>query len=883
MDPPELRFSALDRGSLDERVDSLATWMSDIEARVRATELATGDEKAAKELRKAIEALAKHDPKLEKRITDHMAVLADRFETLASTVSHTAAAQAARDGEIAALRRELENSVKRIEELGGDTGRGVDAREIARLRSMIDAVAAQRPLRASDSRVDELGSRVRLLADRVDSMGATVGAAAATLGRREGDLAILRERLDTGASQIEGLTVELRRLHRDGDLLQQLDALNAALEVTNGGLAAREQDTAALRSRIDEAYARVGSVVTEMQRALGGLANQVAALETLPETTAAALEGRAADLGGRVDAVDRRLEAVSAEVEAGLRDLERREHDLASLHGELDAQRAHVDSVVGALRAELEALPDPRARDPELDARLDELAKTAAYVASRLEEVAADAASNVAASASRSTELEAALGKLSTRLESVERERDAAVDQVRRTDELWLEERDWVRRQLERLAAAQAEASEAGGGVEPELSELRTRLDEVEAARDAAASEILRMSHALDSERGTVQARVDALAAQVADAVALRGHDSAERMAEVSGRLAELERREAAAASDLARATVAWTSELEVLGARVDGMDVARGTEAESLMHALAARLDASERERAVAASELAGAAETWAVARASLSERIEDMTAKLARVESAAQSAAAAAAVAAARTPDDSVAELRAHIDGLRLKVASSENELAALASAPDAGVRLDELARRLEAVELTGTAETWAVERASLSERIEDVSAKLARVDSTAQGAAAAAVGTPDDSVAELRAHIDGLRLKVASSENELAALASAPDAGVRLDELARRLEAVERAAPIAILPDSDVLLTGDGRFRLELRALELRMEHAEAAARENREAVLTQLERLASRVELRLQRLESTQDGYTEHVETKAQIVPIRGGAD
>jgi chromosome segregation ATPase len=785
MDPPELGSTGIDHGSLDERLDSLATWMSDIEARVRATEFATGDERTAKELRKAIEMLSKHDPKLEKRITDHMAVLADRFETLASTVSHTAAALAAKDGEIAALRRELESAGKRIEELGGDTGRGVDAREIARLRSMIDAVAAQRPLRASDSRVDELGSRVRLLADRVDSMGATVGAAAATLGRREGDLAILRERLDAGASQIEGLTVELRRLHRDGDLLQQLDALNAALEATNGRLVAREKEAAALRSRIDEAYAQVGSVVTEMQRALGGLANQVAALETLPEATAAALEGRAAELGGKVDAVDQRLEAVSAQVEAGLRDMQRRDHDLASLHGELDAQRAHVDAVVGSLRTELEALPDPQARDPELDARLHELGKTAAHIASRLEEVAADAASNVAASASRETVLEEGLDKLSTRLDSVEQEHDAAAAELRRADKVLLEERDWVRRQLERLTDAQAEATEAAGGVQPELGELRTRLDEVEAARDAAASEIVRISHALDSERGTVQAQLGALAAQVADAVAKGGDDS-----EVSGRLAELERREAAAASHLARATAAWTSKLEVLGARVDGMDAARDPETESLVHALAARLDASERECAAAASELASAAETWAAERASLCERIQDVSAKLARVESAAQGAAAAAAVAAA---------------------------------------------------------------------------------------------GTPDDGVAELRACIDGLRMKVASSEKDLATLAGAGDAGVRLDELARRLEAVERAGAITILPDSDLPLAGDGRLRLELRSVELRMEHAEAAARENREAVLTQLERLASRVEWRLQRLENAQEGYIEPVETGAQIVPIRGGAD
>jgi chromosome segregation ATPase len=797
MEPPEPTFTGIDHGGLGDRVDSLATWLSDIEARVHATELATGDEKTAKELRKAVEALTKHDPKLEKRLTDHVAVLADRFETLASTVAQTAASLAAREGEIATLRRELHEAEKRLEALGGDTGRGVDAREIARLRSMIDAVAAQRPARASDSRVDELGSRVRLLADRVDSMGATVAAAAATLGRREGDLAILRERLDLGASQIEELTVELRRLHRDGDLLQQLDALNAALAVTNGGLEAREQDATALRSRIDEAYARVGSVVTEMQHALGGLANQVAALASLPETTAAALDGRAAELDDRVDAVDRRLAAVATEVEAGLRDLEGRDRDLASLHGELETQRAHVDSVVGALRAELDALPDPLARDPELDARLDDLAGTAASVVSRLEEVAAHAASNVADSASRATELEESLEKLSTRLDAVEQERDAAAAQLRRADEIWLEERDWVRRQLERLAAAHEAASESTEGLGPELGELRTRLDEMEAARHAAASEIVRMSQVLDSERSSVQAQLDALDARLADEKVGPDDDSVERIDEVSGRLAELERREAAVASELARATAVWASELEVLGRRLDGMDAvgSEASESGSLVEALAARLDASERERTAAASDLAGATETWAVERESLTQRIEGLSAKLARVESAAQSAAAAAAVAAAGTPGGG-------------------------------------------------------------------------------------------EGVAELRAHVDGLRLKVASNEKELAAIAAVGEAGTRLDELARRLEAVELAGPITIVPESDLPLAGDGRFRLELRAVELRMEHAEAAARENREAVLTQLERLASRVEWRLQRLETAQEGYSEPVETAeggAQIVPIRGGAD
>jgi hypothetical protein len=78
--------------------------------------------------------------------------------------------------------------------------------------------------------------------------------------------------------------------------------------------------------------------------------------------------------------------------------------------------------------------------------------------------------------------------------------------------------------------------------------------------------------------------------------------------------------------------------------------------------------------------------------------------------------------------------------------------------------------------------------------------------------------------------------------------------------LDELTRRLDAFGTGEPASTTAAAPIDDTADGRFRLELRALELRMEHAEAAARENREAVLVQLERLASRVEWRLQRLET-----------------------
>ena len=121
-------------------------------------------------------------------------------------------------------------------------------------------------MRTSDERVDELGGKIRLLGERVDSVTATVTAAAATLGRREADLAALRERLDHGSSRLDDVTAELRRLERDDTLAERLDTLQVAVVSASGALADREEEATALRARIDEAYSRVGSVVGELQR-----------------------------------------------------------------------------------------------------------------------------------------------------------------------------------------------------------------------------------------------------------------------------------------------------------------------------------------------------------------------------------------------------------------------------------------------------------------------------------------------------------------------------------------------------------------------------------------------------------------------------------------
>jgi hypothetical protein len=141
---------------------------------------------------------------------------------------------------------------------------------------------------------------------------------------------------------------------------------------------------------------------------------------------------------------------------------------------------------------------------------------------------------------------------------------------------------------------------------------------------------------------------------------------------------------------------------------------------------------------------------------------------------------------------------------------------------------------------------------------------------------GAPAASEGE----VERLRVAVEGLRMRLASSEQELAAVVGTRDTSARLNELTRRLESLERAPVVLAGTAGGGPLPGDGRFRLELRALELRMEHAEAAARENREAVLVQLERLAARIDWRFQRLEAEYDAaHPQAVGGGGQVVPIR----
>lgn len=235
-------------------------------------------------------------------------------------------------------------------------------------------------------------------------------------------------------------------------------------------------------------------------------------------------------------------------------------------------------------------------------------------------------------------------------------------------------------------------------------------------------------------------------------------------------------------------------------------------------------------------------------------------------------------------RSLDDRGAQLDAVAAELRRSFAALSAQVAGHDGGTSEGERATALEERVAGL---------GAEIGSLAMRVDAIAILLERAGSSSVAATSdltarldAVESKPDDvELDRIHAVVDGLRMRLAGYERELTAGAGSHDVVARIDELARRLDSLEQsggaAGSVAILP-----IAGEGRFRVELRALELRLEDAEEAARESREVVLTQLERLASRVEWRLQRLETPDRVAPPEQRAPARelgvVVPIRGEA-
>ncbi|MGI8885371.1 MAG: hypothetical protein ACR2G9_00415 [Gaiellaceae bacterium] len=402
---------------------ALATWVDEIADRVRATELANGDEKTAKELRRAVEMVAKHDPKVESRLTNRIDVVAGRLGTLASAVSTTSAELARRDGELAVLRREVEQGNARIRDLGGDLGRAASTADVERLDQAIASLSAVRPSHPTGDQTDRLAGKVDYLAERVDTLAKTVAATAAGLAGREGELATVRQRLDERARHFEQALAELRMTTGESALGGRLDALEATIETAAESLAQLEAELRAagaehassLNGRVDDLAARLDSVKSGLR---GSAAAELAAWQETAE------RGRA-EVATRLAAIERehcdsatelasKLETMAATVDA----LDARD-STEELECRLVERLRRIEQEGAAVAAEIARVSLSWASDLDtLRTRLEEVAEVA-----RDEQARQDPAA------------EQLLSELSTRLDSVMRERQVVAAQIAQASE----------------------------------------------------------------------------------------------------------------------------------------------------------------------------------------------------------------------------------------------------------------------------------------------------------------------------------------------------------------------------------------------------------------------------------------------------------------
>ena len=805
---------------LADRVDALAAWLQELDVRLRTAEVATGDEKTAKELRKAIQALAKHDPKLEDRVKDSVDVVNDRLAMLAETVATTSAALAAKDGEIVGLRRALEAGQARIDELATDLRSAPSPVGLDDLRKEIAALSA-RP-RGTTSQHDVDG-KIQAVGQRLDMLHETVATTAAGLASRDGELALLRRQVEEDVHRLADAVAELRiakdpvhvaelRLtvkeltaqataleQRSGQALGQvtanlqevsarLDSLSVAVERERStsaeelsqALAAsaeeREAGLAVLRSSLEQETGRLDSQVTRIEQALTEASSQLGRLEGLAERDAVeALEGRVQGFGEGLDALSGRLSTLSRALEESGQGADERagalSQALAELSQSVEQEKAGFARALSELRSELHSLAEAGPGE-ELEARLHDLSAQVQGIGQRLRELDALGSGARDEAAGMRAELQQGLGEVGDRLQAVERERAASSEEreALAAGSRLLEERvQGVSESLDALSARLASLSrtveETGQGYEAreqELGALRTEFDEETGRLDSHVARIEQVVAELTSKLSIVETSF--------------GPDPA-----IVTRLEVL-----AQAVEAQAAVVASAND----GVESGGQEIAD----------LRAKAAESEQRLESVAAGLRGAMDALAVQLDGLAERVERS--------------------GEGRQDEDT------RLDGLDARIV-------------EAGARVDALAAELrQAVGAmsgqAGVAE--ASERHDLLER---------RLDSLA---------------ADLEA-------RSASKETDL----MLGKILLRVDDLARRLDEVEQTGGTTTTPD--------------LGELEARMEQAETAARENRESVLVQLERLASRVEYRLDRLESEQPApagapVPEDEGSGARVVPLRG---
>jgi chromosome segregation ATPase len=531
--------------------------------------------------------------------------------------------------------------------------------------------------------------------------------------------------------------------------------------------------------------------------------------------------------------------------------------------------------------------------DPELETRFADLGREIEALTRRLSEVDSATSSGWGHASEAVASLERRLSEVTQRVDAAEHDRAGAAADVAHTEEEWSEQHASIveaSRALEervtRLSAAADDsaarlvslentvAATDAGVVERDLTlralserfetasarvdglvrNLQTALEtmpargsdpELDVRLDGLATEIHSLAVRFGEVESAAATQAAAVSADAATAAALLEH----RLAELAGRLETVERGSAAAAVEIARASTIWTDERASIR---DQLAALAGDE--PALAELGSRLDAMERSVGTATADVERASEAWAAERSSLEAKLDALAAAVSEIGSS----------SASETPEQDLTELERRFDSI-------------------------ERDRSKLAAEIAGATAFWSSGLGAIEARLDEVAAN-------GKEAPPARDPAVEEALADLARRLDAVEQSRHAGAEEVAHAPESWDAdrnslAASLAELSRRIDAVDTGRiELVHTPSSNEPGGGDGRFRVELRALELRMEHAEAAARENREAVLVQLERLASRIEWRLQSLETdpnADEGSASLPQAATaggpmgEVVPIRGG--
>ena len=730
--------------------------------------------------------------------------LADRVDTLASMVRETAGSLAANRGEVASLDRRVQQRI------GEDTERAATA--LASVRGELEALrgfVAEAPERSDTvaaAASDPLRETIAALADRIETLAEIVRSTSGRMVAEQSRISALAEALARGDERVEARFVEMQR------------GLQVVSEQATRSSAAATPTPTPVDPGLEQ----------RVERQVGALVERVDFLAG----TATATAGRLAAKDGELA----RLEERTAEM------------------------LAHTDGAVRSMRNDLETLKAQFEVDPMLQQRVDGFVDAVQALGDRVGTLSGIVGETAGRTSGREVEiaaLDSRLGDVGLRIDDVARELRREIGALAQAapegsapaaDSAGLEAQvEAFGAQLVRLELVVADAS---GAAEQVGVELREEIAALAAAVAREHVDVVEATRKWEARRSALEARMDDLAA-FATSTAERGADEMGRaLHTLAERLERLEHDRLAVASDATYVESAWAQERAALEVRLDAIaatitgERAQAPEVEQLVDELAGRLARMEGERETVA-DLAALAETWTAELSALEARVDEGLLSL---------EAHGAAAVGGEPHAEFDAGLSESLDELTLRIEQIERDRDAVR---------DELAR---------TATSWAVERASLQERVSELAARIVT------GPMPAAAGVDGDPFAQtpqeldrLRIGVEGLRMRLAYHEKTVSDLAGSRGVVQRLDELSARLDqlaAIVAAGPASVgsaavgMPPARTAGTAP---RIQLHAPEAsgllsRLDEADRLRSQNREKMLEQMEKIASRMDWRLQRLEA-----------------------